>query len=434
MGRNKIVIQPITNERNRQATFTKRKNGLVKKAMELSILCGCDVALLVVLNNKLFEYSSKDLNSIISEYNVLERNQPLSNDDYDEQFSKKPATRKRRSKNDDDQDDRDDQSPPSPNSHTVSLGERPGILPTLTNTTIEPDTSSYARYSLNTDDPGSEYSCALTPRTAHKYQIANKKYEDLLNSMNSESQSYGHPSLQAPQDHGQQNEHTVVGLPPRRPQPFTTPSYESLPPVPRMQPTMINRSTIDSVVRLTPEEEIGRRSSEGMLHSGPPRSVVTSTNQPATLASSLTGVKRKARAFDPKQLTITVPKLAHKENRVPVPVPGIVPLNQDQFTDNQERAIPQLSQPSQALPQVAVTSFQEPPKPGGYSSHLQSNANQYSLLDIPSGMSPLPMTPGTFSVPQWPWTPSPRSAIPTRPSFLNFGIEPPSLKRRKISD
>lgn len=404
--------------------------------MELSILCGCDVVLLVVLNNKLFEYASKDLNSIISDYNVFERIQPLSNDDYDEQFSKKPATRKRRAKTEDDQDDRDDASPPSPGSHT-SLGERPGILPvTHTNPTLEPDTSSYARYALNNDDTGSDYSCALTPRTAHKYQIANKKYEDLLNSMNSENQPYGHHGLPSSQEISQ-NDHPSA-IPRRPPQPFGAPAYDSIPS--RMQQTILNRSAIDTVARLAPEEEIGRRSSEGMLHGprpvvgGPPpdihaRPVVTSANQPATLASSLTGVKRKKR-FDPKQLTITVPKLAHKENRVPVPVPGIVPLAQEQFTDPQERTIPQLSQPSQSIPQVAVTSFQEPPKPGY--SHLQTT-NQYSLLDIPTGMSPLPMTPGTFSVPQWPWTPSPRSTV-IRPLFANFGIEPPSLKRRKVSD
>lgn len=82
MGRSKIVIQPITNERNRQATFTKRKNGLLKKAMELSILCSCEVVLLVVSDNKLFEYSSQELRQIMQAYDSFEKvHEPLNNSD-----------------------------------------------------------------------------------------------------------------------------------------------------------------------------------------------------------------------------------------------------------------------------------------------------------------------------------------------------------------
>ena len=56
VGRKKIRIERITDERNRQVTFTKRKNGLMKKAMELSVLCDCDIALVIFnSNNKLFQ-------------------------------------------------------------------------------------------------------------------------------------------------------------------------------------------------------------------------------------------------------------------------------------------------------------------------------------------------------------------------------------------
>lgn len=47
MGRKKIVIKPITDERNKQVTLNKRKLGLMKKAYELSVLCGCEIALII---------------------------------------------------------------------------------------------------------------------------------------------------------------------------------------------------------------------------------------------------------------------------------------------------------------------------------------------------------------------------------------------------
>ncbi|KDR69157.1 hypothetical protein GALMADRAFT_923040 [Galerina marginata CBS 339.88] len=47
MGRRKIDIQPITQERNRAVTFAKRKNGLFKKAYELGVLCSVDVAVII---------------------------------------------------------------------------------------------------------------------------------------------------------------------------------------------------------------------------------------------------------------------------------------------------------------------------------------------------------------------------------------------------
>lgn len=47
MGRRKISIAPIADDRNRSVTFLKRKNGLFKKAYELGILCSADVAVVV---------------------------------------------------------------------------------------------------------------------------------------------------------------------------------------------------------------------------------------------------------------------------------------------------------------------------------------------------------------------------------------------------
>ena len=47
MGRNKILIQKIKDERFRNITYYKRKKGLVKKAMELSLLCDADILVCV---------------------------------------------------------------------------------------------------------------------------------------------------------------------------------------------------------------------------------------------------------------------------------------------------------------------------------------------------------------------------------------------------
>ena len=69
MGRRKISIERIQDERNRQVTFTKRKNGLMKKAMELSVLCDCEVALIIFnSSSKLFQYSSTDMDKILLKY------------------------------------------------------------------------------------------------------------------------------------------------------------------------------------------------------------------------------------------------------------------------------------------------------------------------------------------------------------------------------
>ena len=55
MGRKKINIARISDERNRQVTFTKRKFGLMKKAYELSVLCDCEIAVIIFnSHNKVF--------------------------------------------------------------------------------------------------------------------------------------------------------------------------------------------------------------------------------------------------------------------------------------------------------------------------------------------------------------------------------------------
>ncbi|XP_061783187.1 myocyte-specific enhancer factor 2C-like isoform X2 [Nerophis lumbriciformis] len=75
MGRKKIQIARIVDERNRHVTFTKRKFGLMKKAYELSVLCDCEIALIIFNStNKLFQYASTDMDKVLLKY--TEYNEP----------------------------------------------------------------------------------------------------------------------------------------------------------------------------------------------------------------------------------------------------------------------------------------------------------------------------------------------------------------------
>ncbi|XP_078698562.1 myocyte-specific enhancer factor 2A-like isoform X29 [Branchiostoma floridae x Branchiostoma belcheri] len=91
MGRKKIQIARIDDERNRQVTFTKRKFGLMKKAYELSVLCDCEIALIIFNSaNKLFQYASTDMDKVLLKY--TEYNEPhesRTNSDIVEALNKK---------------------------------------------------------------------------------------------------------------------------------------------------------------------------------------------------------------------------------------------------------------------------------------------------------------------------------------------------------
>ncbi|CAN6722307.1 unnamed protein product [Malus baccata var. baccata] len=59
MARGKIQIRRIENSTNRQVTYSKRRNGLFKKANELTVLCDAEVSLIMVSSSgKVHEYIS----------------------------------------------------------------------------------------------------------------------------------------------------------------------------------------------------------------------------------------------------------------------------------------------------------------------------------------------------------------------------------------
>ncbi|ONM51093.1 MADS3 [Zea mays] len=70
MGRGKVQLKRIENKINRQVTFSKRRNGLLKKAHEISVLCDAEVAVIVFSpKGKLYEYASDSrMDKILERY------------------------------------------------------------------------------------------------------------------------------------------------------------------------------------------------------------------------------------------------------------------------------------------------------------------------------------------------------------------------------
>ncbi|KAJ6755724.1 MADS BOX PROTEIN [Salix purpurea] len=68
-GRQKIEIKRVEKESNRYVTFSKRKNGLFKKATELSTLCGAETAVIIFSEHrKLFSCGQPDVDQVLDRY------------------------------------------------------------------------------------------------------------------------------------------------------------------------------------------------------------------------------------------------------------------------------------------------------------------------------------------------------------------------------
>nr|ADB81908.1 MIKC* MADS-box transcription factor [Funaria hygrometrica] len=69
MGRVKLEIKKIENPTNRQVTYSKRRNGLIKKAYELSVLCDIDLALVMFSpSGKLTQYCNCSIEEVIGRF------------------------------------------------------------------------------------------------------------------------------------------------------------------------------------------------------------------------------------------------------------------------------------------------------------------------------------------------------------------------------
>lgn len=78
-------MRRIENPTSRQVTFSKRRNGLLKKAFELSVLCDAEVGLIVFSpRGKLYEFSSSSMVKTIERYRMNNK-EMISNDKSTEQ-------------------------------------------------------------------------------------------------------------------------------------------------------------------------------------------------------------------------------------------------------------------------------------------------------------------------------------------------------------
>lgn len=76
-------MRRIENATSRQVTFSKRRNGLLKKAYELSVLCDAEVALIIFSpRGKLYEFASTSMQETIERYlrhtkDIRNKQQPM---------------------------------------------------------------------------------------------------------------------------------------------------------------------------------------------------------------------------------------------------------------------------------------------------------------------------------------------------------------------
>ncbi|KAL4192390.1 hypothetical protein AMTRI_Chr06g194070 [Amborella trichopoda] len=67
MGRGKVQLKRIENPNARKVTFTKRRDSLLRKAFEFSLLCEVDVAAIIFSSSdEVYEYSTQELILYIS--------------------------------------------------------------------------------------------------------------------------------------------------------------------------------------------------------------------------------------------------------------------------------------------------------------------------------------------------------------------------------
>lgn len=69
MGRRKIEMKMVKDRGSRQVTFSKRRNGLFKKANDLATLCGLEIAIVVFSpGGKAFSFGNPNVEDVVDRY------------------------------------------------------------------------------------------------------------------------------------------------------------------------------------------------------------------------------------------------------------------------------------------------------------------------------------------------------------------------------
>ncbi|KAI3660352.1 hypothetical protein MP638_005366 [Amoeboaphelidium occidentale] len=130
MRKRSSTFKRITDEKLAQATFLKRLKGIYKKAWELSVMCDCDLGLIMYQSGKLYQYSSRDMDNFLLRYtSSFEPVETRTNKDFDEYFKKLEDSGKLKGGVDDDDDDDGDGSEdggfsPEANDEPANLGRK----------------------------------------------------------------------------------------------------------------------------------------------------------------------------------------------------------------------------------------------------------------------------------------------------------------------
>ncbi|KAM3309144.1 hypothetical protein P3S67_010888 [Capsicum chacoense] len=98
MVRGKVEMRRIENATSRKVTFSKRRNGVMKKAYEISVLCDAEVAIMIFSQKgRLYQFSISSMEKIIERYHeyakeALKHNNTFEVEQHMKQLKEKAAS------------------------------------------------------------------------------------------------------------------------------------------------------------------------------------------------------------------------------------------------------------------------------------------------------------------------------------------------------